>query len=112
LNRVVKGCLPYAGLALAGVLIFPFLGGMILFRLVLVIWILGFGMFALAKFRHGLEGRGKYDLQRLRAVHEREEIEKAGIPLVAKDADEVVCPQCGTASPSRISVCPACGSVL
>lgn len=108
MNRALNGCLPFGALALAGVLIWPFFAGALVIKLFLTLWILGFGMFALAKFRHGLENRGKYDLKHLERVHRSEELRQAEIPDVNQDADEAYCVWCGEAFDARLPKCPSC----
>lgn|GEM_PF-4847565 len=108
MNRTLSGCLPYAALALVGIVIWPFVAGAIVIKLVLAIGIVGFGMVAMAKFRLGLESRGKYDLKRLERVHEREALKHAEVPVVAKDADEAYCMTCGEAFDGRHPACPRC----
>lgn len=108
MNRALSGCIPFAALALAGVLIWPFFAGAIVIKLFLALWIMGFGMFSLAKFRHGLENRGKYDLKRLEQVHQKEELRKADLPAVNAGADEAYCVWCGEAYDARLPKCPTC----
>lgn len=110
LRGEVKGCLPFAALALAGLLVWPFVAGAIVIKLVLAVWVLGFGSIALAKLRFDLEKRDKYDLKRLKSVHERKELRGANVPLVAHDADEAVCPHCGQGYDARLPSCPRCRS--
>ena len=83
-------------------------GMTIVIKLVLAIGIVGFGMVAMAKFRLGLESRGKYDLKRLERVHEREALRHAEVPMVAYDADEAYCMTCGEAFDGRHPACPRC----
>ncbi len=112
MNRAVAGCLPYAALALVGALVWPFMAGSILAKLVLAAWVVGFGMVSLAVFRQTIESRDAYDLKRLRRLHEREEMRRADVPAVSRDAREVVCPRCGGASDVRRATCSHCGSNL
>lgn len=108
MNKPIQGCLPYAGLALAGVLIWPLFAGAIVIKLGLAVWILGFGMVSIAKFRMGLESREKYDLQALKRVHEREELHATEVPSVPNDATEAFCINCGATYDSRLPICPLC----
>ena len=112
MNRTLQGCVPFAALSLVGVLVWPFVAGPGVMKVVLGLWILGFGALGLAKFRMGLESRDRYDLRGLRKIHERVELSGAEVPDVALDADTAVCPRCGGAGPSQLPVCAQCGHVF
>lgn len=89
-------------------MVWPFLAGAILYKFVLMIWILGFGSYSLAKLRHSLESRSKYDLKKLKDVDDRAKLRAIEVPAVAVDADEAVCPHCGQGYDARLPNCPRC----
>jgi len=50
--------------------------------------------------------KDKYDLESLREVHAKAELEALDIP--EPDADQVQCPACFNVFPSHLPVCPHC----
>jgi hypothetical protein len=55
--------------------------------------------------------RDKYDLNLLREVHEKAELNQAGDDYVSPEADEVVCIRCTQTYGTRFPACPHCGHV-
>ncbi len=55
-----------------------------------------------------LRKRDQYDLNALRELQEREELEAIDVGEVSPDADTVVCPNCGASYKRRILQCPHC----
>lgn len=53
--------------------------------------------------------RDRYDLSELRRIEEEETLADAGWEAT-DDADEIVCPNCGTIRESRLPICPSCRS--
>ncbi|HRI43529.1 MAG TPA: hypothetical protein PLL78_06475 [Fimbriimonadaceae bacterium] len=51
----------------------------------------------------------RYDLGELRRIEEEEVLAAAGWEAT-DDADEIVCPNCGTIRESRLPICPNCRS--
>lgn len=51
----------------------------------------------------------RYDLGELRRIEEEEALAGAGWEAT-DDADEIVCPNCGTIRSNRLPVCPNCRS--
>ena len=72
--------------------------------------IAGAGLGVLVAVYVALRPRGRYDLQDLQAFHESEELRGLDPGEVSGDADEVICPRCGTTYSTRFRVCPNCVS--
>lgn len=88
----------------------PFVTGSVPLKLVLALWIVGFSMLGLAKFRQSLEDRNRYDLKALKRVHAREAEAKQRVPEITSESDHAYCLKCGEVFDGNIPICPKCKS--
>ena len=103
-----KAWIEGVAVALMGCLLLPFLWQIAPLRYVLlcvvVVGLIGAGALAVRE-------RGRldpYDLEALRKVHEREEIQRLLDEEQLPDNDVAVCPHCGSAYNEKLGSCPNC----
>ncbi len=85
------------------------IAGSVLSAISPVLLILGVGCFLWAVVQKMMPA-DKYDLEALREVHERAELEELEVP--DPDAEQVQCPACFNVFPGHVPACPHCGRVV